>query len=641
MLEAIRKRPRLMYLILLVLIFPPFVMFGLEGFARMNEGAQNLATIDGKSITKAEFDEALRNRLDELRNRFGGNMDVSLFNTPALRKAMADQMVREQLQLNYQNKALLAASDQQVYDWLAAQPQFRGADGKFDAKRYKELLAARGMSEPMFEARLRASLGAQLLPIAITSTDFVPTAVANHLYDTLSQQRSVREWVLPASSFLSKVTIDEPKIKAYYDANVAQFKVEEQADIEYLVLDEAAVANLITVSDADVAAFYEQNKRQYATPEQRRASHILIQAEKSASATQKAEAKTKALSVLAEVRRQPARFADLAKQYSDDPGSKTQGGDLSFFGRGAMVPAFDQAVFAMKEGQISDLIETEYGFHIIQLTAIKPGQSKPLAEVKDALVAELRKQQAVKKFAEFVDQLNELVFKHPENFALIAQQMKLPVQKLQGLTRQTTGEAKLAVYQPKFLQAIFSEESIKSKKIIEPVEVGAGAMITGRVLQHRAATTRPLVEVASSIRTKLTQDGAQQEAEAAGAKALKSLQETGAVAGVNFSTPKTVSREQPAGYDAASLKAIFQADQKQLPAYKGIALPGQGYRILRIESVVTPTEQAQKERPQKQQQLTMQLAQVGGESAMQSLFNQWRSKAKVKLNEALLDEVKE
>lgn len=638
MFDAIRNRQRLMYALLLLLIFPPFVMFGLDGFTKMHNGSQNVAEVNGVAISQQEFSAVQRNRLEELRAQYGPSVDAKLLDTPEARQALLDQLVRERVQGDYQNKSHVAISDNRVVAWLAEQPQFRGANGKFDRKLYQQYVQARGLTEAAFEGRIRSGLSYEILPTSVTNTALVPQSVSAQLYKVLEEQRTIRELVFDRKDFQSQVKLADDAVSAFYKANQDQFKVAEQADVEYLVLDEAAAAALVMVKDADLQAFYEQNKSSYTSPEQRRASHILVQVAKDASAEDRKKLKEKAQRILGEVRQQPEKFAEFAKKNSDDPGSKTQGGDLGFFGKGMMVKPFEDAAFKLKPSEISDLVESDFGWHIIKLAEVKAAQAKPLADVRDQVQQEVRKQLALRKFSELSDQFSELVFKNPENVNAVAQALKLSVQKVQGLSKQAPAGTQLAVYQDKFIQAIFADDAVRSKKLTDVIEVGNNSLIAGRVVAYRPASVRPQAEVETAIRQRLLADEAEKLAVKSGESALASIKDAKATAATGllnkFTASRKVSRSDPAsikGIPTEALRKIFQHSTTTLPAYVGVTVAGKGYVIYQIESVSSAAKVESTVEAAKISALNKQLAGVYAEAGLLAAHARLREQAKIKL----------
>jgi peptidyl-prolyl cis-trans isomerase D len=629
MFEFIRTHRRLMQFALLLFIFPSFAFFGLEGYTRFREGDNTVAKVAGHSITQQELDAAQREQMERFRQMFGTQFDPKMLDTPEAKRGILEGLIAQRVIATEAAKQRLGVSDQTLQQTILATPGMTGADGKFDVERYKSLLAAQGMTPAMYEARLRQEMAQQQVSAAVQGTAFAPKTVANRLSDLNDQEREVQELLFKASDYVAKVSVTDEMLKAYYEKNGSQFDIPERIKAQYVVLNGEAVAAQITVSDADIKSYYDQNAKRYAEEEQRRASHILIKSDKNASAADKAAAKEKADKLLAQVRKAPGDFAKLAKENSQDTGSAERGGDLDFFTRDMMVPSFSEAAFKLKQGEISDVVQSDFGYHIIQLTGIKPGSVKSLAEVKGQIAADIKKQLAAKKFTEAAEQFSNLVYEQSDSLKPAADKLGLKIETVDGLTR-TPNPAltpNAPFNQPKFLSTLYSDESVKSKRNTEAVEVAPGTLIAGRVLEYKPVTRRPFEEVQATVRERVVQAEAAKLARKAGEEKLAALKAGGDAAG--FSAPKNVSRVKNQGIEREALSTVMKADTEKLPAYAGIEL-AQGYGVYRINKIVQPANVDTARRQAEQQQIAGALAQQEAFSYVEAL----KKKAKVEITKA-------
>ena len=372
------------------------------------------------------------------------------------------------------------------------------------------------------------------------------------------------------------------------------------------MLDLDTVTKGIAVNEADLRTYYEQNARQLTGAEERRASHILITAPASAPAAQREEAKAKAEALLASVRKAPDTFADVARKNSQDPGSASSGGDLEFFGRGAMVKPFEDAVFSMQKGDISDVVASDFGYHIINLTDIKVPKQRSFEEMKPTLEADLKKQQAQKKFSETAEAFSNGVYEQSDSLKPVAERLKLEIKTTGNVLRQPIAGATGPLANTKFLNALFSPDSIEKKRNTEAVEVGSNQLVSGRIVQYTPARTLPLPEVKDNVRQRwLAQHGAEEARKDGTAKlaAWKAAPATAALA-----APLLVSREQSQQLPAPLVDVALRADTSALPSFAGVDLGVQGYAIIKVNKVVPrdpPAETAAKqERSQYGQQWT-------------------------------------
>ena len=627
MFEFIRSHQRLMQFLLLLLIIPSFALVGLQSYTSFGDSANTVAKVAGQSITQQELDAAQRQQMDRMRQMFGAQFDAKMFDTPAAKQGVLDNLIAQRAQLAAVTREHLMVSDLTLQQTLLGIPELHGADGKFDNEKYRSLLAAQGTVPKVYEEGLRQDLALQQLTGAIQATAFVPKSLALRFSTINDQERDIQELLFKTSDYASQVKVTDAMLKDYYDKNSQQFQIPEQVKAEYVVLDSAAVAAQVKVSDADITSYYEQNLKRYSTPEQRRASHILITIKKDATAADKAAAKAKAESLLAQVRKDPAEFAKLAKENSQDTASADHGGDLGYFGEGMMVKPFSDAALKLKQGEISDVVESDFGYHVIQLTGIKPEEIKPLAQVKDDIAAEIKKQLAAKKFTEMAELFSDTVYEQANSLQPVADKLKLSVQTIANLGRHPNPAVGPTVpyNNEKFLTALFADGAIKNKRNTAAIEVAPNILVAGHVVSYKPVTTQAFEDVKDIVRAKVMQSAEAEFAQKAGISRLAALKAKDDIAG--FAAVKTISRVSHQGIAPNVFNAVMKADINKLPAYVGLALPEQGYAIYRIGKVAQPATIDQARRQSEQQQITSALAQ----QEMSAYVDVLKQKAKVKI----------
>ena len=597
MFDFVRSHRSWMMLFILVLILPSFVFFGIQGYNSFVEKDGGLATVDGLPITQQEYDLALRDRVDRLRKALGPSYDPKLMETPEARAAVLEQLVLDRALANEAAKSNVVVSVEQLREYIGNVPAFQ-QDGKFSYDRYKTFVASRGESEAAFEQNLRNDLRKQAVAQAVIGSAIVPKQVIDRIERILLEQREVRELRFPAEQFAAKVSVTDAQIAEYFEANRAQFEIPESIRVEYLVLSPETVAGNIKITDEAINSYYEQNKARYGTEEQRRASHILIAAEGS----DKASARKRAEEILAKVKANPNDFAKLARENSKDPGSAAQGGDLGFFGRGMMVKPFEETVYRLKDGEISDVVETDFGFHIIRLTEIKPAQAKSLAEVRTDIERELRNQQAQKSYTEASDQFTNLVYEQSDSLQPAAQKLSLKVLSADNVSRRGL-PPHLA---PRVVEALFSEDSLKNRRNTQAIEVAPNTMVSARVVDHRLASVQPLEKVTPQIRQVLERREAVRLAREAGEQRLAALQREpmDKANEAGFSAPKVVSRAQPQDLPPDTLTEVLRTAADKLPQFVGAEVgtdfrnvSSAGYVILKVMAAkpAEPVAPAQRE----------------------------------------------
>ena len=620
MFEFVRSHTRLLQFLLLILILPSFVVFGIQGYSSFTSGGNlTVAKVAGQTITQAEWDASHQQQTQRARQQMP-NIDPKLLDSPQAHAETLEALIRERVLLTATDKLHLAVSNERMQRLFITDPQFamlRNPDNTIN----KEMLAAQGMTLGSFEARLRQDLSLQQVQGGITGSVLAANAPVAQALDAWLQRREVQLARFDAKDYVAKVVPTDAEIEAFYKAHEADFRAPEQASIEYVVLDMAVLKKGLAVPDDEVRKFYSDNLAKYTAPEERRARHILIKAEKDASADVKQKAKARAEALLADARKNPAAFADLASKNSDDTGSATQGGDLDFFGRGAMVKPFEDTAFGMKVGDISNVVESEFGFHVIKLEAIKGGDKKPLEAVRSEIEDALRQQLATKKWAEAAEQFTNTVYEQSDSLQPAVDKLKLE-KRSANVRRTLQPGASGALASVKLLDAVFGSDAIKNKRNTDAVEVGPNQLASARIVQHQPARTLPLAEVREAVRQQLVATQAEALARKEG-EARLALLKTDANSG-NLGAAITVSRAQPDNLQRVALDAVLAADTRKLPAVVGVAVPGQGFLVARINKVL-PRET----KPEEDKALRGQYAQAWARAESDAYYQALTARFKV------------
>jgi peptidyl-prolyl cis-trans isomerase D len=566
MFDSIRSHRRWLMFFLVLLVFPSFVATGIYGYNRFLSDEQALARVAGEAITPQQFEAAHRERLQQIRQALGENFDPALFDTPAAREASLNALLGERSLRREAVAANVAASENRLRQVIASVPAFQ-EDGRFSYERYRTLLAAEGLNEAAFEQRVRDDLARQVLLEGVARSAMVPAALAERLTALINEARTVRERRFAPQDFIAQVSIGDDQVKAYYEANRARFQTEETIDVQVVALTLDEIARQVSVPPEELRTYYEQHKASFAEPEQRRASHILLTVGDGGSAKDKESARKLAQELLARVRARPDEFAALAKEYSKDPGSAANGGDLGLFGRNMMVKPFEEAAFRMKAGEISDVVETEFGFHLIRVTEVRGGEVPPFEKVRDQIESSYRQRQAQRRFAEAAEQFTNIVYEQSDSLQPAADKLGLKIVSVVNVTR--SGPPRdapvAALLTPAVVQALFSDEALNKKRNIPAVEAGSGSLVSARVAEHRPARSRPLEEVGPQIRLQLVREQATRLAREAAAAAADDLRKAPSDKG--FTPPRVVSRGQPQDLPPKALKEIMRVPADRLPAF--------------------------------------------------------------------------
>lgn len=628
MFDSIRNHKKYLMGFLLILIIPGFVLFGVQGFTDFQNRSEPVATVDGQDITRVEWDQAHQEEARRLREAMP-NLDAKLLDTDEARYATLERLVRDRVLSTAAQKYHLYTSDQRLAQELQRNEviaSLRRPDGTLDVEAYRQLVGRQGMTPEMFEAQVRADLSMRQVTEGITGTGFAPAGLAAVSLNAFFERREVSVQLFKAADQIAQVQISDADIETFYKDNAALFQAPEQADIEYLVLDAAALAKSVTLNEADVRAYYDQNASRLSGNEERRASHILLSVPAGAPAADKDKARQTAQGLLDQLRQDPSKFAELAKVHSQDPGSAAKGGDLDFFARGAMVKPFEDAVFALKKGDISDLVESEFGLHIIQLTDIKAPPVRSFESMRAEIEADLKKQQAQKLFAENAETFSNLVYEQADSLQPAAERLKLTVQTAKSVTRQPRPDAGV-LGNEKLLSAIFAPGAVEKKQNTEAIETGSSQLVAARVTQHQPARTLPLAEVREQVRTRLVAQRAAELARQAGQKQLEAWKGGASAAGMPAAV--AVSRDAAQGLPVNVLKAALSAPAKTLPAWTGVDLGAEGFAVVRVDKVLPPAERSAEARRQEQLQYGQWWSSAEGLAFYESLKERFKVKVLV------------
>ena len=632
MFDAVAKHKRIAQIIL-ALITLPFAFFGVDYYFRRGDSMGEVATFDGGRVTEAEFANALRDQQEMMRRTQRG-VDPALFDNPEVRYSILQNVIRDRMIEKKGRDLHFAVSNEQIFDRIAADARFQ-EDGKFSLDKFKLLLAQAGIPEAAYEDSVRQQLLSEKLVEPISTGGIVAKAAGEGFVTLLEQQREVAVATIDATPFVKDAKIDDAALKAYYDANTVAFRTPEEAKFEYVVLTPDALAADATVTPDEVKAQYNAQIKQYTREEERQASHILVAVKPDASDADKAAAKKKAEDLATRAKANPAKFAELAKQYSDDPGSAGQGGDLGSNPHGTMVKAFDDAVFAMKPGEITGPVQTDFGYHIIKLTGVTPARTLSLDEAKGPIEADLKRQKVTQKFAGAADQFQNLVYEQADSLAGVAKALGLEAKTTDWATR--ADAQKLAFGNAKFVQALFAPESVSAKRNTEAIEVGPNTLMAGRIVEYKPAAPRPFDDVKDEIRRQLVAREASALAEKEGRAKLALLEQgkSDKEAGVTFGKPVSVLRNQmQPGFSPDALTRVFRVDSDKLPQYVGATNERGGYSIYRVQKTMLPPTAAD---PSKLVAARSRIGDLQSRELFDAYVSALKAKADLRINQANLE----
>jgi len=563
MLQFIRERAQswIAWVIVTLLIIP----FALWGINQYFDGGKEVpaAKVNDIEISQQRLQQVFYQQQQRLREMLGDNYRPDMFPEEQMRQQVLDGLIEQELLVQTAmgsgmriGNGLLAATIHNV-------PAFQ-MDGQFSQQVYERALNARGIPASVFEGDLRRDMLTQQLYAGVVRSDFATPLERRAMQQLAGQQRDIGFLLLPLADFIAKAQVSDDEVSAYYEAQGTLFMQPEQVSVSYLELSAEQIAQGIKVGEEELRARYEAQLASYSTPEERHARHILIQVAPGADAAAEAAARAEADKLLAQVRG-GTPFADVARKSSQDPVSAAEGGDLGFFGRGVMDKAFEDATFALKPGEVSELVRSAFGYHIIRLETVRGGSTRPFAEVREQILAEVRNERAEQQFYDQAEQLANLTYEHPDTLEQAASQLALTVKQSEPFTRR--GGAELLA-NPRLVSAAFSEDVLARGNNSEVIEVGRNHLVVLRALQHQPEMRRPLESVREDIVTRLRRDKAAVAAHEAAVALQQQLQQGGEPALVakgaraKWQRKDGLARED-GSVDAAVLRKAFSIPRPQ------------------------------------------------------------------------------
>ncbi|MBK8017871.1 MAG: SurA N-terminal domain-containing protein [Betaproteobacteria bacterium] len=632
MFDWVDKHKRWIQISLLVLIVPSFAFFGINYYFNEYGDSGAVAQVAGTKISPQEFESALRERQEQLRQMMKEKADPAMLDSNEVRNGVINALVEKRALLAHALNSGMTVPDAQVRKVITEIPYFKDeSTGKFSQDRYAQVLKGQGMTPVMFEERVRQDMRIAQSRDSVTGSTILADAVVSQLGRIREQRREVSQWVVSPEHYVAKVTVADAEVKKHYDENQKDFRIPERVRVEFVALTPEVAGKSVTVTEQEIQEQYKKNEAQYRTPEERKASHILVTMAKDADATAQEQARKRAQDLLDEVRKNPKSFADVARKNSQDPGSAANGGDLGFFAQGAMDKAFDDAVFSMKEGEIRGPVQSQYGFHVVRLDAIKPGTVTPLEKVRGEIEAELKKPKLSKAFADVVSTFEETVYSQSDSLKPVAEALKLQIETSDWITRDGGGNPLLT--KPALLGKIFSDDAIKNSRNTEAVEVSPNTLVSARVVEHRPASVLPFNDVKADVAQRLQVEKAAQLAIEQGKKTLESLRQGKTDANVTWSAPSEVSLQRPGDVLPEAAREVFGTAADKLPAYVGVAASKGRYVVYRISKVIDAPQLTADQK----EELRKQLAQLAAQQQFDAYLQIVKAAAKVSVETARIE----
>ena len=601
MLSAIREKATgWIAWILVILISIPFALWGVNSYF---EGATQIviAVANGVEIEQSDYQRALAQKQRQLVQLAGRDLGAEYLDSPVFKRQVVDSMIDEALAREFSRDRGFRISDNQLNRFIRTTEAFH-TNGQFDNERYERLIGNAGLSVQGFQAQQRQQLTTDQMRISLAETAFVSRTELNYALKLLNQKRSAVYAILLLEHFLEGVKITDEDISNEFDAKRAVYFEPPQARVAYVELSVARLADAIKIDDSAVKKHYDDAPRRYSKPGSRSASHILLPLAAGAAAEEAVRAK--AARLVSEARG-GADFAELARTYSKDAGSATRGGDLGVIQKGAMVPPFEKAVFALSAGEISEPVKTEFGYHVIKVTRVSKTEAIPFEEVREDIATALRRRGGEAEFVQLAEQLGNIAFEQPDSLEPLTDQLGLAIQTSDWFSgAMGTGIAA----NPKVRKAAFSDEVLVDGLNSGVIEIDPDTLIVFRKLEHRERRPMLLEEVSDQIKTTLENRQAVLALEQAGNAILTALTDgtpwaelLGRYGLVEASLPAAVEEITDPQEQAIAVK-VFAAPHPGAgaPVFGGGQISPEVFAIYRLDAVTMgdPSAVEQEEREQ-------------------------------------------
>ena len=580
MLEQIRNRTQTTFAkVILAIIIIPFALFGIDSYLSSVGSNIYIASVNDESITSSEMEKTRSQFIAQIKSQ-DESTDPKVFESIEFKKAVLDKLIITKLIDQEIKNSGFYISDSQVGIYISGMPEFQ-RNGKFSQEQYDEVLKVNNLTPKKFDDRIKSDLGTQQVKDSLRKLFYVPKNKIQNLVDLAYQKRDVSIFELKQADFKDKIDLSNPALKKVYEESKSSFMRPDQVKIKFIIYSAAGIVPTVKVADKEVNDYFTNNINRYQADQQRRAKHILFTVGADLASDEIKKIATNAQNVLNEIKKNPKTFKKNAEKYSQDAESAKNGGDLGFFSRGDMTKKFEDTVFSMSRNQISELIKTEFGFHIIMLTDIK-GDEVKFETVKNQIKGELIFNKAVAEYGENADNFGNIVYEQSENLQEAANKFSLKIEDSEWLSFE---DAKKFFNNEAFAQAIFDEDAINGKRNIAAIEASPNNLVAARVVDFRPSASKSFEEVKSTITDFLVEAESQRLLISAGTQLIEDVKLKPKM--IDWIDQLSVDRIDRKGLSDPLINAIFKMDDNQLPSYTGLYDSRGEYIIVKLNKVAT------------------------------------------------------
>jgi peptidyl-prolyl cis-trans isomerase D len=519
MLTTIRERAQgWIAWVIVILISVPFALWGINEYFDAEKKVV-VAEINGNELMSQDFQQQLQRQRNVIRQQFGGKIDNKIFESPAFKQRVLNEMITQRLVTADLQKQNYQIGDQQLASLLRSNPAFQ-TNGSFSPELYAQAVRSNGLSPSAFEGQIRMGNIVGQVMEGFTRSIISNDAELDDLLRLQQEKRNFRSLALTGKSFIDKIDINEADIKQHYDSNKKQYMTPEEVRVEYITLSLANVAEQIQPDEEALRTFYQESKDQYIQAEQRKAQHILL-----AIASDANDEEIKRVEELASDLTSQAHdnkdFSELAKKFSVDSISSENGGDLGYFERGVMDAAFDEKVFSMQKDEISGPVRSRFGIHIIKLNDIRPETGKSFDEVKEQISKQYALREAALRYGQMAEEFQNIVYEQPTTLQPAADALGLKMAATEWFSR--AGGQGIAEKRP-FIDSAFTEDVLLEGLNSEVVETSEDTLIALRLLKHREPQQKQLADVSDEIKQMLINQRSKELAAKEATRLIKALQ---------------------------------------------------------------------------------------------------------------------
>ena len=563
--------------VILAIIIVPFALFGIDSYLSSVGSNVFVAKVNNVEISGQQY----QNTEAMIKQQMGGpDADPALFQSQEFKMAVVDNLISNELMNQSITDNGFVISDNQLSNYIVGMPDFQD-NGKFSQERYDQIVQYNNLTPKKLEDRIRTQMATQQVQDSLNRLIHVPNEIIQPLVNLAYQKRDISLHEIKLDDYKKKISPSNEEVEKFYEENSNSFVRPDRIKIEFLIYSVAGIVPTISITDDEVKQFFDVNKDKFQANQQRKAKHILFAYQPGINFEEKAKVRDFAQTTLNEIKKTPKIFDIKAKELSQDIESAKNGGDLGFFSRGDMVKPFEDAVFSLKVNEISDLVETEFGVHIIMLSEIK-GEDVSFEKLKTQIKGELLYGKALEEYASKAEDFNNIVYENSESLAVASDKFDLEIQESQWLT---LDDARKFFNNDAFANEIFSEQSIESKTNTLAIEVSPNNLVSARVIDFSPSALQPLEEVKGKVEEYIIGLKSQELIIDDGNKLVEDLKNNNKK--VEWFDELVIDRIDKQGLSDPLVKKIFQVDTKEMPAYAGFYDLSGEYVVIKVNEVLT------------------------------------------------------